>query len=146
MGTESLFFRRGKGTGSGIWYWLLLCGHRTHHLRTVLPEEVQRRELFVNCARARLWRVPGRHAESGVVSRFEPLNVPQKKTPHPGPLPLGRGEGESWTVHLRREVHGENSPSKHAHCAPEPYTGRARLSQRAASLRHPQPGALDTYT
>ena len=43
-------------------------------------------------------------------SRIEPLNVPQKETPHPGPLPLGRGEGESSTVHLRREVHGEGGP------------------------------------
>ena len=43
-------------------------------------------------------------------SRIEPLNVPQKKTPHPGPLPLGRGEGESSPVHLRGEVHGEGRP------------------------------------
>src|SRR5882724_12445230 len=59
-------------------------------------------------------------------SRIETLNVPQKKTPHSCPLPLGRGEGESSPVHLRREVHGEGerygghrrslspSPSLHA--------------------------------
>ena len=35
-------------------------------------------------------------------SRIEPLNVPEKETPHPGPLPLGRGEGESSPDHLRR--------------------------------------------
>jgi len=43
-------------------------------------------------------------------SRIEPLNVPQKKTPHPGPLPWARGEEESSPVHLRGEVHGEGRP------------------------------------
>src|SRR5882724_7916490 len=48
-------------------------------------------------------------------------------SPHPCPLPQG-----------------ENSPSKHAHCAPEPNSGRRVCPERAASILHPQPGALGT--
>src|SRR5262249_14263045 len=50
-----------------------------------------------------------RHSERFFIrskdSQVEPLNF--HKTPHPCPLPFGRGEGESSTVGLGKEVHRE---------------------------------------
>ena len=39
---------------------------------------------------------------------------------------------------------GENSPSKHAHCARNPIVVGRVCPERAASILHPQPGALGT--
>src|SRR5262249_2506066 len=44
-------------------------------------------------------------------SRIEHMNFRREKTPHPGPLPFGWGEGESLTANMRRHVHRGGSTS-----------------------------------
>ena len=44
-------------------------------------------------------------------SRIEPLNVRQKETPHPGPLPFGRGEGNHRQSICEGSIHGEGEPA-----------------------------------
>src|SRR2546427_12783301 len=71
------------------------------------------RESFCDCPRSgteddfMTASLPPQGENSPKDSRIEPLNVPQKETPQPGPLPLGRGEGQPSTVHLLRGVQGE---------------------------------------